>query len=414
MTPAWWETQWLLSATAWTIAGVGALMILWSLCRDRSRGRARCPKCWYDLAGLVNPEAATPWPVTCPECGRKIDRDSQTRRTRRHWKPALLALALMLAAYPVGHIADAREFGPQRLLPLWLQAVAWPVGEVSSIRIARSFEDLQTLLRISGTPAGRSPFGTTLLEDIREELGDDAPSSWYHRVFVWRLARSLRFDDPTTQVRVYCYDHLWDAMRRESPWYSKQERQELDSAIRSPIQVSRSGLYRTKEEWICEQSQEISWMLAQCVCGTSSDCQLFVGSVGSSLMFAGPAESMDRLDRYSEAFQRAALAGGRSRIDVPMASGLVASFRNVNDALPWGSDGHEKIFDTFEPLRDEWEREPEPKPNDAWMCSMDISSSVLIVIASPESQGLVDAKLDELRAERAAATQRAPEKRNAP
>lgn len=408
MTNAWWETRWLLSATAWTIAGLGALAVIWAMCRDRSRGRTRCPKCWYDLAGLVTQKTPSPWPITCPECGKKIEHERQTRRTRRHWRLAALALAMMLAAYPIAHIADAREYGPQRLLPLWLQAVAWPVGEVSTVRIARSFDDLEQLLSATGNPVGRSPFGITSLMDIRGQLNDEAPSSWYHRVFAWRLAHALRFDDPTTQVRVYCYDHLWDAMRRESPWYSKEKMRELDNVpLRSPIQFSRNGLYRTKEEWICEQSQEISWMLAVCACAFLDECQVFTGSVGSSIIFACRAETMERLDRYSDAFQRVALASTRARIDVPMDAGYIVSFRNVADVLPWGFDGHEKLLDAFEPLKGEWDKKQGANPNDALIYQMDISSSVLIVIAVPEFQRIIDAKIDELRAERAKELQRA-------
>ena len=30
---------------------VGLLLILWGVWGDRSKGRTRCPKCWYDMGG---------------------------------------------------------------------------------------------------------------------------------------------------------------------------------------------------------------------------------------------------------------------------------------------------------------------------------------------------------------------------
>ena len=35
------------------IPGVGVLLVLWGLWGDRSKGRPRCPKCWYDMRGTV-------------------------------------------------------------------------------------------------------------------------------------------------------------------------------------------------------------------------------------------------------------------------------------------------------------------------------------------------------------------------
>ena len=32
---------------------VGLLLVCWGLWGDRSKGRPRCPKCWYDMRGTV-------------------------------------------------------------------------------------------------------------------------------------------------------------------------------------------------------------------------------------------------------------------------------------------------------------------------------------------------------------------------
>lgn len=54
--------DWLCTLAGWTLTGAGLLMLLWALFRDRSRGRRRCPRCWYDMAGVPG--------LQCPECGR--------------------------------------------------------------------------------------------------------------------------------------------------------------------------------------------------------------------------------------------------------------------------------------------------------------------------------------------------------
>ena len=41
---------------------VGTVFLYWGLWGDRSKGRARCPKCWYDMRGSL-PR------LECPECG---------------------------------------------------------------------------------------------------------------------------------------------------------------------------------------------------------------------------------------------------------------------------------------------------------------------------------------------------------
>jgi hypothetical protein len=72
----------------WGLAGLGALVTAWALFRDRSRGRKRCPKCWYDMAGV---DAV---PAACSECGRVVRREQGLRRTRRRWAAAAVGIVV--------------------------------------------------------------------------------------------------------------------------------------------------------------------------------------------------------------------------------------------------------------------------------------------------------------------------------
>ncbi len=55
----------------WTLASLAAIWLLSALFRDRSRGRLRCPRCWYDMAGAG---------LTCPECGKQARSERALRR----------------------------------------------------------------------------------------------------------------------------------------------------------------------------------------------------------------------------------------------------------------------------------------------------------------------------------------------
>ena len=68
----------------WTIAAVlflGAVSLLYfGLWGDRSKGRLRCPKCWYDMSGSF--EAGK---LVCPECGKDAGVEKRLKKNHRRW-----------------------------------------------------------------------------------------------------------------------------------------------------------------------------------------------------------------------------------------------------------------------------------------------------------------------------------------
>ena len=74
---------------------VGLLLVCWGLWGDRSKGRPRCPKCWYDMRGTV-PR------LECPECGHDAREERRLYRPHRGWRRMVIGVVLVLLfSYPV-------------------------------------------------------------------------------------------------------------------------------------------------------------------------------------------------------------------------------------------------------------------------------------------------------------------------
>lgn len=103
----------LMAGLAWLICLAGIVLFAWALFWDRSRGRRRCPKCWYDMSGTGS--------LRCSECGYEAKRMQALHRTRRQWPVAraavgIVVLAAILAAWgPVKRGVYARVL-PTRLI----------------------------------------------------------------------------------------------------------------------------------------------------------------------------------------------------------------------------------------------------------------------------------------------------------
>ena len=107
----------------WTFWGSGIILGifgLWVMYRaifaDRSRGRRRCPKCWYDMS--ESPE------MRCPECGREALNDREFFLTRRRWKGLWVCLVIFLAAHVLWMQPKVRRDGWASVIPRTLLILA--------------------------------------------------------------------------------------------------------------------------------------------------------------------------------------------------------------------------------------------------------------------------------------------------
>lgn len=93
--------------TLFTLLAIVLLYV--AVLRDRSHGKPRCAKCWYDMRNLEEPK--------CPECGWTARKPRHQFRTRRHRRLAVLGVlwAFVAGASFVG--PRVREHGALSIVP---------------------------------------------------------------------------------------------------------------------------------------------------------------------------------------------------------------------------------------------------------------------------------------------------------
>jgi hypothetical protein len=108
--PAW--IQWAALIGSGLLALAGIVLLVWALRGDRSRGRRRCPRCWYDMSGSLES-------LTCSECGHAARDDRQLYRPRRRWRWAIGACMLLLATASLVGWHQTRNVNWITVKPLW-------------------------------------------------------------------------------------------------------------------------------------------------------------------------------------------------------------------------------------------------------------------------------------------------------
>ncbi len=145
----WWQSVLLIGG--WVVIVAGLLLLLFALFGDRSRGRRRCPRCWYDLSGVPRTVRTTGNAWMCPECGRAIASDRGLLRTRRYWRRALLGVLVLLLGYGTVLTEQAIRDGADSAIPTvalaamcpWLDPDAAFIPANSSLAPATPFARLK-------------------------------------------------------------------------------------------------------------------------------------------------------------------------------------------------------------------------------------------------------------------------------
>lgn len=165
--------DWVFWLSGALLALGGLAIATWALFWDRSRGRKRCPKCWYSMEGVPESQREGKKLVVCPECGKGISDPRRLLRTRRRpWWGATAGL-LLAAAYVSGKVPAWRAGGWTELVPTTALALLAPTdkGSQSTAGLAAWYR----LRRPSPLPA----------PTISEQL---AVAAW-NRVFAGQMPR---------------------------------------------------------------------------------------------------------------------------------------------------------------------------------------------------------------------------------
>ena len=104
-----------VSAVFWGVGCFGIVLAGWGLRGDRSRGRRRCPKCWYDMSSTLHegPHAS----LRCPECGHEPSGARALYRARRYRRVVWLGVAMFVVGLCAQTAPRAMRVGPLGLVP---------------------------------------------------------------------------------------------------------------------------------------------------------------------------------------------------------------------------------------------------------------------------------------------------------
>ena len=154
----WIDWIWWISGS---LVGLGGLTWgLWAMFGDRSRGRRRCPRCWYDMSATSHRR--------CSECGHEVRRESAFFRTRRRWRRIALGLVLILTGLATFFGREVHDKG-------WVRATP-------------------TVVYIAFLPHLDSQ---TTFKELSDRVTEGRLYQWEYRLLVHRCIGALgRIDDP--------------------------------------------------------------------------------------------------------------------------------------------------------------------------------------------------------------------------
>lgn len=215
MSASWW----LINAPRFSggLLCVFALgLIAYAIFSDRSRGRKRCPKCWYDLsAAMVGNSTGIEVPV-CPECGIAIKSAQALSRTRRNYRQAVVGAVLA-------------SLGAQLMMLNTPGRKGW-LGCVPTAAMLIAVDDY----------TARTPIAEALVERLQHGL----VTPWDRVLAVWLELHRAEID--------------WNAMVLRRPKWpvGVPIRVELDRADGSGSMLC---FRRAKLEWLDGQAEQAEW-----------------------------------------------------------------------------------------------------------------------------------------------------------
>jgi hypothetical protein len=124
-----------MTDTAWhtlgfLLAAAGLLVLLRGFVHDRSRGRRRCPRCWYSMDGVPESESPAGTVFVCPECGHGARSLKALHKTRRRVRMLPLTGLLFLMGYSLWCVPRVKDEGSRGFIPTAALIAAVPYPEL--------------------------------------------------------------------------------------------------------------------------------------------------------------------------------------------------------------------------------------------------------------------------------------------
>jgi hypothetical protein len=189
--PAWMMWSLVLSLTI----ALTPAAFAWAWVGRRAAGRPRCPRCLYNVAGLVG--------MTCPECGFVAESDAFWHKPRKRMRGFVFAAlvpfaALVLLAFPFADVVPWRTIVPTRVLIARLDTL-----DDGSLGLSPMFLGNFTIL--SEYPAGslidrrfNNRLSQAELDAIRQRLEDILSTSRDPDQFLRLIAAATQLTDGIT------------------------------------------------------------------------------------------------------------------------------------------------------------------------------------------------------------------------
>jgi hypothetical protein len=166
-----------MTDTAWhtlgfLLAAAGLLVLLRGFVHDRSRGRRRCPRCWYSMDGVPESESATGPVFVCPECGHGARSVKAMHKTRRRVRMLPATAVLMLLGYSLWCVPRVEDEGTRGFVPTTALIAAVPYPELDFL-------------------SPRPPWYFVMQRVLRERTETTGLWAWQAVLWDWRVR--LRF-----------------------------------------------------------------------------------------------------------------------------------------------------------------------------------------------------------------------------
>ena len=183
--------DWLFVLLGLALAAGAMALLSWALFRDRSRGRRRCPKCWYDMSGTPGKR--------CPECGREARRERAFFRTRRRWRRAALGVPMLALAYLSFKVPELRNGGWTALVPSTALILVAPATNPSAgmpVQTAGlpAIPAIASRLGVAPAPAQPPTIGESLEAAAWGRISRGRMWRWQSQYFIGRYLRASDTD----------------------------------------------------------------------------------------------------------------------------------------------------------------------------------------------------------------------------